>query len=252
VLLLHEPSIRSKASSVGGGPRDQTAITITDPEVENACVNRCKAWQRTKYDGGWGAITWPAEYGGRGLSGIHDGIFKEEEAKRVSATGVFAVGIGMTGPTIIAHGTASQKERFLPAMLKGEVVWCQLFSESVAGSFLIPALGCLFGVHDPGGQKVGDAKRPMRIVMRSGVPFAFAGLWSVWTDPAGNRIPSRTIITTAANEVLKPIHHRMPVILPKRRRASGWTPTSTTATRWPNFSSRPPPTLWKPMRYPAW
>ena len=62
-------------------------------------------------------------------------------------------------------------------------------------------------------QKVGDTKRPMRITMRSGEPFAFAGLWSMWTDPEGNRIPSCTIITTAANDVLKPIHHRMPVIL---------------------------------------
>ncbi len=62
-------------------------------------------------------------------------------------------------------------------------------------------------------QKVGDAKRPMRITMRSGEPFAFAGLWSMWTDPEGNRTPSCAIITTAANDLLKPIHLRMPVIL---------------------------------------
>lgn len=62
-------------------------------------------------------------------------------------------------------------------------------------------------------QKTGDAKRPMRVIMRSREPFAFAGLWSNWTDPEGNRIPSCTIITTAANDLLKPIHHRMPVIL---------------------------------------
>jgi len=64
-------------------------------------------------------------------------------------------------------------------------------------------------------QKVGDAKHPMRIVMRSGEPFAFAALWSNWTDPEGNRIPSCAIITTGANDLLKPIHHRMPVILPQ-------------------------------------
>ena len=51
--------------------------------------------------------------------------------------------------------------------------------------------------------------------MRSGEPFAFAGLWSVWKDPEGNRIPSCTIITTAANDLLRPIHDRMPVILPR-------------------------------------
>ena len=64
-------------------------------------------------------------------------------------------------------------------------------------------------------QKVGDAKRPMRVTMRSGEPFAFAGLWSKWTDSEGSSISSCAIITTAANEVLKPIHHRMPVILSK-------------------------------------
>ena len=64
-------------------------------------------------------------------------------------------------------------------------------------------------------QWVGASKRPMRIVMRSGEPFAFAGLWSVWRDPDGNRIPLCAIITTSANDQLKPIHDRMPVILPR-------------------------------------
>ncbi|MXY97357.1 MAG: SOS response-associated peptidase [Gemmatimonadetes bacterium] len=64
-------------------------------------------------------------------------------------------------------------------------------------------------------QRVGKNKRPMRIVLRSGEPFAFAGLWSVWRDPNSNRVPSCTIITTAANDQLSPIHDRMPVILPR-------------------------------------
>ena len=58
-------------------------------------------------------------------------------------------------------------------------------------------------------------KRPMRIVMRTGEPFAFAGLWETWRDPKGQIVPSCTIITTGANELLAPIHHRMPVILPR-------------------------------------
>ena len=64
-------------------------------------------------------------------------------------------------------------------------------------------------------QKMGDAKRPMRVALRSGEPFAFAGLWSMSSDPEGNRISSCAIITTAANDLLRPIHHRMPVILSK-------------------------------------
>ena len=62
-------------------------------------------------------------------------------------------------------------------------------------------------------QKRGDTKRPMRIVMRSGEPFAFAGLWAEWKDPAGSTIESCAIITTEANDLLRPLHHRMPVIL---------------------------------------
>ena len=66
----------------------------------------------------------------------------------------------------------------------------------------------------------GRAKRPMRIVMRSGEPFAFAGLWETWRGPDDNLLWSFTVITTAANEHVRPIHHRMPVILPGNAQAA--------------------------------
>ena len=68
-------------------------------------------------------------------------------------------------------------------------------------------------------QKAGGAKRPMRVVMQSGQPFAFAGLWSVWNDPQGSPVRSCAIITTPANDLLRPIHHRMPAILPEELEA---------------------------------
>ncbi|MCI0440057.1 MAG: SOS response-associated peptidase [Chloroflexi bacterium] len=64
-------------------------------------------------------------------------------------------------------------------------------------------------------QKVGPSKRPMRIAMKTGEPFAFAGLWERWKAPEGGPILSCTIITTNANELMSPIHERMPVILPR-------------------------------------
>ena len=64
-------------------------------------------------------------------------------------------------------------------------------------------------------QWVGNAKRPMRVVMKSGEPFAFAGLWDSWCDPQGEIVRSCTIITTEANELLRQIHNRMPVIVPR-------------------------------------
>ena len=68
-------------------------------------------------------------------------------------------------------------------------------------------------------ERVGRLKRPMRVVMRSGEPFPLAGLWSVWRDPDGNAVPSCTIITTAANDLIRPIHDRMPVVLPREMEA---------------------------------
>lgn len=64
-------------------------------------------------------------------------------------------------------------------------------------------------------QKAGKARRPMRIVLQSRQPFAFAGLWETWRNPEGETVRSCTIVTTQANELLRPIHERMPVILPR-------------------------------------
>ena len=99
-------------------------------------VDRCRRWQHTLFEGGWGAITWPTEYGGRGDTAWHQAIFNQEAAAFDVSAGAFSVGIGMCGPTLIAHGTDEQKRRFLPALLQGEEVWCQLFSEPGAGSDL--------------------------------------------------------------------------------------------------------------------
>ena len=106
---------------------------------EEAHVKACREWQRTKADAGWAGLTWPVEYGGRGLSGLHQGIFLEEEAHYDVPTGMFAQSIGMMGPTVIAHGTDEQKRQFLQPILRGEQVWCQLFSEPNAGSDLAVA-----------------------------------------------------------------------------------------------------------------
>jgi alkylation response protein AidB-like acyl-CoA dehydrogenase len=99
-------------------------------------VRRCREWQHTLYEGGWGAITWPEEYGGRGESAWHQTIFNQEAARFDVSVGAFAVGIGMCGPTLIVHGSEEHKRRHLGAMLRGEEVWCQLFSEPDAGSDL--------------------------------------------------------------------------------------------------------------------
>jgi putative SOS response-associated peptidase YedK len=73
-------------------------------------------------------------------------------------------------------------------------------------------------------QKTGQAKIPMFIRLKSGQPFGFAGLYDVWTSPEGEAVASCTIITTSANDLMQPIHDRMPVILPKSQESSWLNP----------------------------
>src|SRR5690348_14075953 len=95
------------------------------------------AWQRTQFEGGWAGISWPSEYGGRGLSLVQQLIWYEEYARaRAPYVGLCFVGLNHAGPTLIAQGSQQQKEFHLPRILRGEVVWCQGFSEPSAGSDL--------------------------------------------------------------------------------------------------------------------
>jgi alkylation response protein AidB-like acyl-CoA dehydrogenase len=103
-----------------------------DPEN----VAAAKAWQKKKADAGWACITWPKEYGGRSATPMENVIWNEEQAKFKLPADIFSIGIGMCGPTILAHGTPEQKTRWIPKLLSGEEVWCQLFSEPSAGSDL--------------------------------------------------------------------------------------------------------------------
>ena len=73
-------------------------------------------------------------------------------------------------------------------------------------------------------QKTDQAKIPMFIRLKSGQPFGFAGLYDVWTSPQGEAVASCTIITTGANDLMQPIHDRMPVILPKPQESAWLNP----------------------------
>jgi alkylation response protein AidB-like acyl-CoA dehydrogenase len=119
-----------------GHPEDFSAAFWSPGYDEASYVARCRTWQRTLYDGGWAGITWPKEHGGRGGRPIEQAIFNQEQARYGVSTGAFMIAVGMVGPTLIAHGSPAQKERFLAPMLRGDEVWCQLFSEPDAGSDL--------------------------------------------------------------------------------------------------------------------
>ena len=107
------------------------------PAVGPEEVAYLKAWQRRLFDGGWAGIAWPKEYGGRGLSLVQQVIWYEEYARADApdASCLF-VGLNHGGPTLIVRGNDEQKSFHLPRILKGEVIWCQGFSEPGAGSDL--------------------------------------------------------------------------------------------------------------------
>ncbi|MFK4793538.1 acyl-CoA dehydrogenase [Sphingobium sp. ZW T5_29] len=95
-----------------------------------------RQWEKTLKSGDWGMVTWPKQYGGRGLDLIQWLIF-EEEYYRAGAPGrVNQNGIFLLGPTLIEFGTHEQKQRFLPKMASGEEIWAQAWSEPMAGSDL--------------------------------------------------------------------------------------------------------------------
>ncbi len=95
-----------------------------------------KAWQKKKSDAGWACIHWPADFGGRGASPIERVIWQQEEGAYAKLAGIFLIGQGMIGPTLMAFAAAPHQQRFLPPLASGEEIWCQLFSEPAAGSDL--------------------------------------------------------------------------------------------------------------------
>jgi len=103
---------------------------------EEAWIAERRDWQRKLAEGGFAGVTWPAEFGGQGLGPINQVIITQE-LQEAGVPGILdVIGIGMLGPTVIAHGTDDQKQRYLAPMLAADEVWCQLFSEPAAGSDL--------------------------------------------------------------------------------------------------------------------
>lgn len=95
-----------------------------------------KAWQKKKQEAGWACLHWPTEFGGRGATPIERVIWSQEEGHYGILSGIFLIGQGMCGPTMMGYASKEQNEEFLPRLASGEDVWCQMFSEPASGSDL--------------------------------------------------------------------------------------------------------------------
>jgi alkylation response protein AidB-like acyl-CoA dehydrogenase len=110
------------------------------PDVELAATPEdaavLRAWQQALHSERWVGVHWPVEYGGRGASLAQVAIYNEELARAGAPPLLGRAGVTLVGPTLMAHGTEEQRRRWMPRILAGDDVWCQLFSEPDAGSDL--------------------------------------------------------------------------------------------------------------------
>ena len=144
---------------------------------DEAAIAAHRAWQRRMAEAGYVGVTWPREYGGAGRGPLEQ-VIVNQELNRAGLPGILdAIGVGMLGPTIIAHGTEAQKERYLAPMLHGDEVWCQLFSEPAAGSDLA-GIQCRARRAPDGGWRISGQK-----VWTTNAQFAAFGLLLARTDP---------------------------------------------------------------------
>jgi alkylation response protein AidB-like acyl-CoA dehydrogenase len=143
---------------------------------EDEIVAARRAWQGKLAEGGLAGVTWPKEFGGQGLGPIEQVIVNQEISKAGVPGILDVIGVGMLGPTIIAHGTDEQKARYLGPMLHGDEVWCQLFSEPAAGSDLA-------GIQARAKQENGGWVLNGQKVWTTNAQFASYGLLLARTNP---------------------------------------------------------------------
>jgi alkylation response protein AidB-like acyl-CoA dehydrogenase len=146
-----------------------------------------RAWERTLNEGRWGMVTWPQEYGGRGLDLIRWLIFEEEYWRAGAPLRVNQNGIFLLGPTLMEFGTEQQKARFLPAMAAGDEIWAQAWSEPQAGSDLA-------AVRSPARCEGGDYVLSGHKIWSSRAVFADWAFGLFRTDPASERHKGLSLI----------------------------------------------------------
>ncbi|GAA1098180.1 acyl-CoA dehydrogenase family protein [Pseudonocardia alni] len=164
----------------GDAPRESVAVFHDLPhEEERALIGRIQDWLRIRYDAGYGAIAWPREHGGAGLTPLHEEAFAEVEREFVTPGQheLTSVSTALIAPTVQMFGTPLQRQRLVEPLLRGDELACQLFSEPSAGSDLA-GLGTR-AVCDGSGWVVNGQK-----VWSSGAQFAGWGELICRTDPS--------------------------------------------------------------------
>jgi len=155
----------------GSGRRKQEDFSVP------AVMSAGRAWQAAKAQAGYAAIHWPRAFGGGGGGLLQREIFAQEERRfDTPALNVFDIGLGMCGPTVLRFASEAQKQRLIPPLVRGEEIWCQLFSEPAAGSDLA-------GVRTRASRDGDDWRIRGQKVWTSYAQFADWGLLLARSDP---------------------------------------------------------------------
>ncbi len=140
-------------------------------------LKRSKAWQAKKAEAGYACITWPKEWGGGGGTTIENVIYGQEESNYAVTGSVFAIGLGMCIPTLMTWGPQDAKERYVKPAVRGDEIWCQLFSEPAGGS---DVAGLRTKAEKDGDEWVINGQK----VWTSGAHYCDFGIVLVRTDPS--------------------------------------------------------------------
>ena len=138
-----------------------------------------KAWQKKKAEAGWACLHWPKEYGGAARTPIERVIWGQEEGPYAALTGVFTIGHGMCGPTVMSWASEEHKRKLLPPLASGEHVWCQLFSEPASGSDLAGLRTRAVKADDGSGDWIINGQK----IWTSGAQYSDWGLLITRTNP---------------------------------------------------------------------
>lgn len=104
--------------------------------TDAAAFDVVRDWDATAADAGWGAVSWPREYGGRGATVLEQLVHAEETTRARAPLPLNVIGLNNIGPAIMAFGTEAQRRELLPRMVRADDIWCQGMSEPEAGSDL--------------------------------------------------------------------------------------------------------------------
>ena len=154
--------------------RSRAAPRYGDVDAEG--VKRAKAWQAKKADAGFAGITWSKDWGGRGGTPMQQIIYNQEEGEYDVPPNIFLIGLGMCIPTMITYAKPDQLRRYVPKALRGDEIWCQLFSEPSGGS---DVAGLRTRAEKRGDEWIVNGQK----IWTSGAHYSEFGLLITRTDP---------------------------------------------------------------------